>query len=268
MTLLNAASRGPPNGRHGGTRQPAELSVYSPPVQQVGRSAHGAAGSGLRGSADPPGGAERPGSGTGAGSLGTSPRYERPDRRAQPGANWRTVARLAQSGACGSARPSAPRIFCALRPQRRSTMQAAGVSRRRQKRKGRSWPRLAACPWAGTTRPSLGDAEQHSGGPSTRRRRQIADSGRAIARPLAGVVACRSSGSVSPPGGCHCGVALSVVTSWCLHGPVCRVRRVVAGVADVRHPPARHLIGGSRGGGISGWPACSCGTFSWAAGGP
>jgi hypothetical protein len=47
MTLLTVASRGPRNGCYGDTRQLADLSVYMPPVQQVSRPAHGAAGSGL-----------------------------------------------------------------------------------------------------------------------------------------------------------------------------------------------------------------------------
>jgi hypothetical protein len=43
MTLLNVAPRGPRNGCYGGPRQLADVSVYLPPVQQVSRSAHGAA---------------------------------------------------------------------------------------------------------------------------------------------------------------------------------------------------------------------------------
>jgi hypothetical protein len=73
MTLLNVASRGPRNGCCRGTRQLAYFSVYLPPVQQVSRSAHGAAGSGLPGSADTPGRAEParpvPGRATPAGAV-------------------------------------------------------------------------------------------------------------------------------------------------------------------------------------------------------
>jgi hypothetical protein len=43
LSLLNVALRGPRNDCYGDTRQLAYLSVYLPPVQQVSRSAHGAA---------------------------------------------------------------------------------------------------------------------------------------------------------------------------------------------------------------------------------
>jgi hypothetical protein len=126
MTLLTVAPRGPRNGCYGEARQLADLSACLPPVQQASRSAHGAAGSGLPGSADTPGRAERPGAGTGAGSLGAGARVRAAGscrlRRTAPGlasASRREVARPARSGACGSGRPFAPRILCAWRAQRR-----------------------------------------------------------------------------------------------------------------------------------------------------
>jgi len=108
MALLNVASRGPRNGCYGGTRQLAELNVYLPPVQQVSRSAHGAAGSELRGSAGTPGGAERPGAGTGARSPGARARVtsgrigER--KQARSGAPLRAWRSPAHAGARGHPR--------------------------------------------------------------------------------------------------------------------------------------------------------------------
>jgi hypothetical protein len=121
-----------------------------PPVQQVSRSAHGAAGSGLPGSVDTPGGAGRQARHR-RWSLAHAPALRAAGlfrlRRAAPGlasaSRRREGARPARSGACGSARPFVPRIFCALRAQRRRHDESGvpGISRRRQERKD---PELAA----------------------------------------------------------------------------------------------------------------------------
>jgi hypothetical protein len=81
-------------------------------------------------------------------------------RRTAPGlasANRREGAHRGAPGAGGSARPVAPRILGALRAQQRRHDGSGipGVSRTRQKRKGLSRSRLATCPSAGTTRPSV-----------------------------------------------------------------------------------------------------------------
>jgi hypothetical protein len=115
-----------------------------PRVQQVRRSAHGAAGSGLPGGADTPGGTGRPAAGTDAGSRAHAPALR---AAGLASASRREAAHGCAPGAVRrmrSAKPFAPRSFCAWRAQRRShnasgPPASAGGARSARARAGRDW---------------------------------------------------------------------------------------------------------------------------------
>jgi hypothetical protein len=155
-----------------------------PRVQQVRRSAHGAAGSGLPGGADTPGRTGRPAAGTDAGSRAHAPALR---AAGLASASRREAAHGCAPGAVRrmrSAKPFAPRSFCAWRAQRRShnasgPPASAGGARSARARAGVTGDLPVG--WHHQAEPRSRRAK-HNGGPSSRpaaadRRFRVTDCG-------------------------------------------------------------------------------------------